>query len=76
MKLYEFLNIPEQEQYQSVWEKGTHLENVTVGNEIYQLYAINDFFVEVIYDIASNSITGKNQFKYSPALDKYINRHV
>lgn len=72
MKLYEFLMLDEAEQYQAVWDKGTHIETLAQEDKICQLYAINNFYVEIHYDPLSNSIIGKNQFKQGEHLDKYL----
>lgn len=72
MKLYEFLMLPEEKQYKSVWELGTHIDNFQVGLVIFQLYAINDFFVEIEYSTAENRILGKSTFKQGEKLDRYL----
>lgn len=72
MKLYEYLSRDEQLQYQIVWELGTHLETLNQKGEAYLLYALGDFFVEIRYCRRTNQILGKNQFKDSEALDKYL----
>lgn len=72
MRLYEFLTLSDEEQYQTVWDKGTHVENLENDGIIYQLYAISDFFVEIHYSVAENKILGKNQFKEGEHLEKYL----
>lgn len=72
MKLYEFLRLSDDNQYQAVWDKGKHVDNVAKDNIIYQLYAINDFYVEIQYSVPDNKIIGKVQFKYGEHLEKYL----
>lgn len=72
MKLYEFLALSEQAQYQAVWDYGVHIDNIIYEKVQYQLYSINDFYVEVHYDAISNSIIGKLAFKGGEPLEKYL----
>ncbi|KGO85896.1 hypothetical protein Q765_13770 [Flavobacterium rivuli WB 3.3-2 = DSM 21788] len=59
-------------QYQAVWEQGVHIDNILFEKIHYQLYSINDFYVEVHYDAISNKIIGKLAFKQGEHLDKYL----
>lgn len=72
MTLYQYLSLNETEQYQAVWDIGTHADTLTLENIVCQLYAINDFFVEIHYDRIENKIIGKNQFKEGEHLEKYL----
>lgn len=72
MKLYDFLSLDDDLQYQAVWDFGVHIDSVICDKIHYQLYAINDFYVEVHYDAFSNSIIGKQPFKQGDHLDKYL----
>ncbi|MGQ2983136.1 hypothetical protein [Flavobacterium sp.] len=72
MKLYEFLILSEELQYQTVWERGVHVDNIVYDRIHHQLYAINDFFVEIHYSVSDNKIIGKLAFKGGEPLDKYL----
>jgi len=72
MKIYDFLILGEQEQYQSVWDQGKHIDDIIVDKIHYQLYAIGDFYVEIHYSTADNKITGKLAFKAGEPLEKYL----
>ena len=72
MKLYEFLILSDEMQYQTVWESGVHIDNIVYNKVHHQLYAINDFYVEIHYSIADNKIIGKLAFKQGETLDKYL----
>ena len=70
--LYEFKQLPEQEQYNITFNKGTFLDYLTKGNKKLVLYAVDLFFVELEYNTTTNQIlkltifkTGKELFKYS-----------
>jgi len=65
--------LSEDEQYDTVFSKGKFLDIVIEGNSKYVLYAIDMFFVEVIWDIEQDEIIGKGVFKEGSSLDKYSN---
>lgn len=73
MTLYEYLMLIEDEQYDTIFSKGRFLDIYLKGNTKYVLYAIDMFFVEIIWDIGKDEIIGKTSFKYGQALDKYSN---
>ncbi|WP_116787814.1 hypothetical protein [Flavobacterium psychrotrophum] len=74
MKLYDFLILTEQQQYQAVWDEGTHVDTLACDGVTCLLYAVNDFFVEVRYIQEDNTILGKTEFKQGEHLDKYLFR--
>ena len=72
MKLYDFLLLNDEQQYQAVWLLGVHIDHIIFEKIHYQLYSINDFYVEVRYDALTNKILGKLPFKQGEHLDKYL----
>tara|TARA_B100001105_G_C22236756_1_gene376457 strand:+ start:423 stop:659 length:237 start_codon:yes stop_codon:yes gene_type:complete len=72
MKLYEFLILSDELQYQAVWERGVHVDNILYNRIHHQLYAINDFYVEIHYSVSDNKIIGKLAFKGGEVLEKYL----
>jgi hypothetical protein len=72
MKLYDFLRLADESQYDAVWQHGVHIDNIIFEKVNYVLYSVNDFFVEVHYDVATNKIIGKLPFKSGEPLDKYL----
>lgn len=74
MKLYEFCRLIEVEQYNTVWNIGTLVDHYFNKVIVINLYAINEFFVEVYYDRDTNKILYKKQFKQGELLDKYLNK--
>jgi hypothetical protein len=74
MKLYEFSVLTEEEQYNSIWSLGSHVDTYISNNIAINLYVINDFYVEVYYDSVSNKILYKKHFKQGELLDKYLNK--
>lgn len=69
--LYEFKRLPEEEQYEIIFNKGTFLDFSLDGNKRYALYAVDLFFVEVQYNSRRNEIVEKRLFKAGELLDKY-----
>ena len=74
MKLYEFSRLTEAEQYNVVWDIGTLVDQYFKGDVVMNLYAINEFFVEVYYVRDTNKIIYKKHFKQGELLDKYLNK--
>jgi len=57
MTLYEFRMLNDDDQLTAVWDKGIFLENYITKTEKINCYAIDLFFVEVVYDAKQNKIT-------------------
>jgi len=72
MKLYDYIILSEDEQFNAVWNNGTHIDTFIDGDIRINLYAINDFFVEIYYQAALNKIIEKKHFKQGHLLDKYL----
>ena len=68
---YEFLALPEQEQYDVAMQSGKFLECFIQGNTRFALYAVDRFFVEIEYDNKQNKIKGKRAFVTGELLDRY-----
>ena len=73
MALYEYKTLSKDDPYDTVFSKGKFLDIVIEGNYKFVLYAIDKFFVEVIWDRAEDEIIGIGQFKEGDSLDKYSN---
>ena len=71
MTLYEFNALNFEEKQTTVWDKGTFLDNYITEDIRINCYAINKFFVEVVYDGKFNTITEVRSFKSGHSLDKY-----
>jgi len=73
MTLYEYKMLSEDEQYDTVFSKGKFHDIHINGNTKYVLYALDMFFVEVIWDIEKEEIIDIGQFKEGDSLSKYSN---
>ena len=65
--------LSEDEQYDTVFSKGRYLDMVIEGNSKFVLYAIDKFFVEVEWNIETDQIVDKGEFKCGAVLDRYSN---
>jgi len=71
MTLYEFNILTLEEKQATVWDKGVFLDNYVTKDIRINCYAIDKFFVEVVYDDMQNVITEVRRFKSGRSLDKY-----
>jgi len=58
---------------EAVNQYGIFIDNRVTKTERCNLYAIDMFFVEVVYDAKHNTITELRSFKTGHLLDKYSN---
>ena len=62
MTLYQFNTLELNEQMEAVNQLGTFLDNYIGNGERCNCYAIDKFFVEVVYDAQHNTITEIRSF--------------
>jgi hypothetical protein len=74
MTLYDFNKLSLEEKQATVWDMGTFLDNHITKDIKINCYAIDKFFVEVVYDAEHNTITEVRSFKYGHSLDKYASK--
>ena len=58
---------------EAVNQYGTFLDNHITEKEKCNCYAIDKFFIEVVYDAKHNTIIEVKSFKSGKSLDKYAN---
>ncbi|WP_282069203.1 hypothetical protein [Olleya namhaensis] len=73
MTLYEYNALDLNNRMEIVNNKGTYLDTHAELTERCLLYAIDMFFVEVVYDIELNKIIDIHSFKTGHLLNKYSN---
>jgi hypothetical protein len=71
MTLYKFNVLTLEEKQATVWDKGVFLDNYVTKDIRINCYAIDKFYIEVVYDAEHNTITEVRSFKYGHSLDKY-----
>ena len=74
MTLYEFNALELNERMEAVNQYGTYLDNYFGNGERCNCYAIDKFFVEVVYNAEHNTITEVRSFKTGQLLDKYSSK--
>ena len=73
MTLYEFNILELNERMEAVNQYGVYLDNYVTKDIRINCYAIDMFFVEVVYNAEHNTITEVRSFKTGHSLDKYAN---
>ncbi len=71
MTLYDFNALTLEEKQATTWKQGVFLDNYITKDTRIGCYAIDKFFVEVVYDGEHNVIKEVRSFKYGHSLDKY-----
>ena len=71
MTLYEFNLLSKKQKIITVFDKGVFLDNYISQTETLNCYAIDLFFVELVYDSEVNQIIDVRSFISGWCLDKY-----
>ena len=72
MNLYQFNIRNHDDKLKSVWSCGTFIDNYITKTERTNLYAIDAFYVDVVYDPDTNKIVEVRSFKKGACLEKYF----
>ncbi|ALM48469.1 hypothetical protein AMR72_05880 [Flavobacterium psychrophilum] len=75
MKLYDYKNLPDDIQYQILWEDGVLIDACMEGHVKKLLYAIHNFYVELWCHTITNKILWKLSFKQGRLLEKYLDKY-
>nr|WP_293845242.1 hypothetical protein [uncultured Arsenicibacter sp.] len=68
-----FVNLPPQQQLDMLYYKGNLLANRYGDRDIFLLYSLNDFFVELRYDGFTNELLQATAFRASDErLEQYL----
>jgi len=68
----EFNNMSLAEQGVAIINEGKHLTQIKKGDNLNNLYTINDFFIEIIYSIPTNEIISIEVLTDISKIDQYI----
>ena len=71
MTLYEFKMLDDDDQFETIWREGIFIDNAIEDGFGINLFAIDMFYVEVVYDAKANKIIENRPFKEGHLLDKY-----
>ena len=72
MGIYDYLILSDENQWNTLWEKGKYVDSFKSIDCSRVLYAIDKFFVEVELCPIKEHIIAKSVFKAGPSLDKYV----
>ncbi len=75
MKLNEYKQLSEADQYNVLWSEGILIDACMQGEVKKLLYAIDNFFVELWCHAITNKIIWKLSFKQGKLLEKYLNKY-
>jgi hypothetical protein len=70
--IYEFNQLPFNEQTATVNAYGRFLTNAKEGDMRYNLYFVNDFYVETSYKASENRIVDFSTFKKGDRINRYL----
>jgi hypothetical protein len=70
--IYDFLALPETQQYEYTWNHATFLLSRIVGAYGYHVYACHDFYIEITYNRSANILEGIRVFKNTAQLEPYL----
>ncbi len=72
MTLYQFKALDEEEQYNTLWNKGVFVAGRITEEHKFLLYQLEAFYIEVKYDGDLNKILGLRSFKNVSQLEPYL----
>lgn len=76
MKLGEYKQLSEPEQYRLLWEDGILIDACLEGDVKKLLYALNNFYIELWCHAITNKIIWKLSFKQGRLLEKYLEKYT
>lgn len=75
MTLKEYKNLPDKMQYSLLWKEGVLVDSYFELKVRKLLFALNNFYVELWYEINTNKILWKLSFKQGKLLEKYLDKY-
>lgn len=72
MNKEEFGKLSLAEQGLAIITEGKHLKQIRKDDFLFNLYTINDFFIEIVYSISTNDITEIEVLTDLSKIDQYI----
>ena len=72
--IYQFAMLNSTDQAQTVWTEGTHISSRAVRQKKYNLYALGNFYVEVLYDSRDHEVKKIKSFKSERLLKPYLSQ--
>ena len=75
MKLAEYKQLNEKEQYTILWNEGVLIDACLEENVKKLLYSVYNFYIELWCDCHTNKIIWKLSFKQGKLLEKYLAKY-
>jgi hypothetical protein len=75
MKLSDYKNLHDSEQYRILWNDGVLIDGCLELDVRKLLFAIDNFYVELWYHVITNKVLWKLSFKQGKLLDKYLEKY-
>ena len=72
MTLREFRNLGYHEQLKLVFEKAEFVDSVMKDSTVYALYSMQNYFIELRYDMKEFRLENLKVFEANESLDKYL----
>lgn len=76
MSIEEYESLKADEQFLKMIQDGHFLNHLILGSQSYSLYAIDNFFVEIEYNISDNLIINRTSFKTGDILNKHNSLNI
>ena len=74
MDIYDFANLNTNDQAAKAWTNGTFLCSRSNGLKKYNLYSLENFYVEMLYDSRNNEIKKIKSFRSERLLKPYLSK--
>jgi len=71
--LSQFKSLPQDTQYNTVWERGVLIDARMTNEYTFVLYELDSFYVEIQYDVECNKIIELKSFTSLKPLNDYLN---
>lgn len=74
MDIFDFAILNTTDQANLVWTNGTYLCSKSNGLKKYNLYALENFYVEMLYDPSDNTVKSIKSFRSERLLKPYLSQ--
>ncbi len=74
LKLYEYFLLNKSEKVEYLCKKGKFLFNFNVGDSLYNLYSVDDYYVQTTFSIENKSMEDITAFREGESLDKFLDK--
>ena len=72
MNTEDFNRLPANEQLRIIFKKAQFVDSTEKDSTVFALYCMEDFFIELEYDLSEFRLSTRRVFKSGPRLNKYL----